>query len=541
MRALHARGPHPDLEGRARLRGRGDGRRVQFERHGGPALEHVGAQRGRDHVRERAEQPVRIQAGDLVEHPGQALQGAVARLVAGGVVVGEAGGVEARREQLRELVGGPRVVHQSVRDELERVGVVQLQQVAHVGAQHGHGAPAHALGEHQAVQAVRLGAVGEHRAQGVLDEVLRLGVLGALGVHTLGQLHTEVVELELAPVRGGDRVGALVQHGQAHVVQQRQQLGEGQRLGEVDVQPDLAVRRLRHAHLRGQVRVAAPQLLAALEVLDGLLDLVVLAVRARERVLPHGAQRTGLVILELQADRPAQGLGPGAHRRAQAGFEVLVVEVPHLTRVGQPDAEEQAGQGGGGQAHLEVDGLGVEDLEQLGLDALAHRGVVAVPGQEHHGGHEAPKGVLAQEQTGLAAFVEPQHTPRGLVELLRGHVEQLVPWVVLDDAHEVTGGVGVREEAEALDHPLHLLAHERGLLGRDRVGVAGEQPEDQVLAIHIPVLGERAHPDVVQVLAAVDRGAAVGLGHEHHLVVARVGAAQARELLGMALGALLPQ
>ena len=324
-------------------------------------------------------------------------------------------------------------------------------------------------------------------------------------------------------------------------MQQRQQLGEGQRLGEVDVQPDLAVRGLRHAHLRGQVRVAAPQLLAALEVLDGLLDLVVLAVRARERVLPHGAQRTGLVILELQADRPAQGLGPGAHRRAQAGFEVLVVEVPHLTRVGQPDAEEQAGQGGGGQAHLEVDGLGVEDLEQLGLDALTHRGVVAVPGQEHHGGHEAPKGVLAQEQTGLASFVEPQHTPRGLVELLRGHVEQLVPWVVLDDAHEVTGGVGVREEAEALDHPLHLLAHERGLLGRDRVGVAGEQPEDQVLAIHIPVLGERAHPDVVQVLAAVDRGAAVGLGHEHHLVVARVGAAQARELLGMALGALLPQ
>ena len=541
VRALHARGPHPDLERGARLRCRGDGRGVQLERHGGAVLEHVGAQGGRDHVRERPEQPIRVQAGNALQHLGQPLEGALARLAAGGVVVREAGRVEARGEQLGELVRGLRVVHQGVRDELERVGVVQLQQVAHVGAHHGHGAPAHALGEHQAVHAVGLGAVGEHRAQGVLDEVLRLGVLGALGVHALGQLHAEVVELELAAVRGGDRVGALVQHAQAHVVQQGQQLGEGQGLREVDVQPDLSVLGLRHTDLGGQVRVAAPQLLAALEVLDGLLDLVVLAVRARERVRPHGAQRTGLLVLELVADRAAQGLGPRAHRRAQTGLEVLVVEVPHLARVGQPDAEEQAGQGGGGQAHLEVDGLGVEDLEQLGLDALTHRGVVAVPGQEHHGGHEPPEGVLAQEQAGLAALVEPQHAAGRLVELLRGHVEQLVPRVVLDDPHEVTGGVRVREEAEALDHALHLLPHERRLLRGHGVGVTGEQTQDQVLPVHVPVLGERAHTDVVQVLAAVDRGAAVRLGHEHHLVVAGVRAAQTRELLRVALGPLLPQ
>ena len=87
-------------------------------------------------------------------------------------------------------------------------------------------------------------------------------------------------------------------------------------------------------------------------------------------------------------------------------------------------------------------------------------------GQEDDRGHEPPEVVLAQEQPGLPPLVQAHDAAHDVVELVRGHVEQLVARVVLDVAHEVPGRVRVLEEAEPLGDLGHLVLDQRRLAGR---------------------------------------------------------------------------
>ena len=222
-------------------------------------------------------------------------------------------------------------------------------------------------------------------------------------------------------------------------------------------------------------------------------------------------------------------------------LKIQLIEFTYFSRVRQPDAEEQSRQGRRGQPDLEINGLGLENLLQLFLDAFTHGGVVTVAGEEHHCGHETTERVLAEEQTRLAALVQTQHTAGGVVELVRRHVEQLVARVVLNDPQQISRGVAVRQETKALHHRLHLVTHQRGLMGGHGIGAAGEQPQDQVFTGDRAVLGEDPNADVIQVFAPVNRGPAIGLGHEKHFTVPCVQTSQTGKPLCVSLGAFLSQ
>ena len=90
-------------------------------------------------------------------------------------------------------------------------------------------------------------------------------------------------------------------------------------------------------------------------------------------------------------------------------------------------------------------------------------------------------------------------------------MHELKARVVFDEADEHLIGVRARVESQATAHHGDAFANERGFYGWQRVCLAGKQPQNHVFADHAPARVEAAHPNVVEVVGALNGGAGVRL------------------------------
>ena len=191
----------------------------------------VGAQDSVNYLAEGAQVAVSVQGGDLVQFLNQGcfdfLAACVALLIVETVVR-----VEADLEELDQVLGDDRVSEQGVRHEGRSVAQAQLNQVVVQGTEQTYFLPGQALSQNQAVQGVGLALTEQVGVQCIL-------VQGSYSVcvHALGELDPKVVEVAVVfAVLRLELVGLLINNDQAHILHNRQQLGEGVRCGQVGLQ-----------------------------------------------------------------------------------------------------------------------------------------------------------------------------------------------------------------------------------------------------------------------------------------------------------------
>ena len=147
--------------------------------------------------------------------------------------------IEARREQLGELAGQGRVGGQGLLHVGLAVRAADLEQVLAAGAQHRDLAPVEPGAEHELVEAVVLRIAAPDAGERVLEIAPDLVDVDLAG---LGALHREVVHREAAAVLGHEAVRPLVDDPQAHVLEHRQDVGQGNaRAGAAELEADQGV------------------------------------------------------------------------------------------------------------------------------------------------------------------------------------------------------------------------------------------------------------------------------------------------------------
>ena len=172
MHARHRRREHEDLPQRHRF---GDSRDIgaaQLERDVlrlAPADIRVGAHGGIDQAKVAAQNPVVVEAGDVLEVGQHAFADRVDR-----VRVELAGGIEQRLEELHQLPGDMRVSHQTVVLVAARELGPQQLAILPVGTQDRDLAPREPPGDHQPVQPVRPGTAVPDRAERLADQLAQL-------------------------------------------------------------------------------------------------------------------------------------------------------------------------------------------------------------------------------------------------------------------------------------------------------------------------------------------------------------------------------
>ena len=158
-----------------------------------------------------------------------------------------------------------------------------------------------------------------------------------------------------------------------------------------------------------------------------------------------------------------------------------------------------------------VDGTQIKFLSEHLLNAGAHVRVVAIPRQVHHGGNKPVEPVSAQEQAGLAALLQAHDAAERIGQIISGSVQQLQARVILQGTQKRLVRVRTGVVAKAAAHHRNTLTHQRSLNSGQRIRLASEQAQDDVLANHAAIQVEAAHTNVVQVVVACDGGAGVRL------------------------------
>ena len=186
----------------------------------GVGAEEVGAQRRTHDAQEATEDQVTVEALDGVDG-----------LLDAALQLGRALGIGARRveagaKQLEQQGGhvgmrGQHVLHVAI-----AVGGARLAQVAGHGPQHGHVAPGQAGREDEAVVAVVLDLALPGAGERLLE---RLADRRGVGIAVAAMHQAEVVDPGGLAVPRLDRVGPLVGHLDAHVLEQRQHVRQRQR------------------------------------------------------------------------------------------------------------------------------------------------------------------------------------------------------------------------------------------------------------------------------------------------------------------------
>ena len=248
----------------------------------------------------------------------------------------------------------------------------------------------------------------------------------------------------------------------------------------------------------------------------------VLLVGLREGLGVAPAEDGADLLAVLRDHRLGEVVAPGAGRLGQSALEVGGVDVGDLVALGQVDDEVHPGGRGLVDADRELDGLAVQLLLEDPLELLADAGVVAVAGQVDEDRDVAAVGVAADEHPHRPPLAGAHRGLGHRRELVDRGVQQLVAGVGLEGVHQGLAGVAARVEAAALEDLLGLLADQRDPHQALGVGRAGEQAEEATLAVHLAVLVEGLHADVVEVRRTVHRRAGVGLGQHQQRLLARL-------------------
>ncbi len=316
-----------------------------------------------------------------------------------------------------------------------------------------------------------------------------------------GMDQPEVVDPDPVGALGRDRVGPLVGHLHAHVLEQRQHVGEHQRAPRPE---QLGAQRARPRLERPVERDAEP---VALRQLLDVHD--VRERRARHPVRPVGRGEGVAVALEqvaaarlaqLVEQRLAQVVRPRPRRGHEQSLHLARVEVGHLAPrdVGH---EVQPHEHRLRDAGRVVDAPGARVAAEDRLDAAPVLGVEPVARHVDEQREEAPVRVAAGEQPQPLALAEVQDAHRRLEQLVVRDLEELVARVGVEDLEEPLLVVAPGRERRALEHRGDAPAQHRDLGGARAVGGVGVEAEEAALA----------DADVVEVRGPVNGRARVRL------------------------------
>ena len=286
MDSLDARRAHPDLEQRPGKRHVGNLRAVELVRQhrsmatGVARSVGVGAQRGIDEGQQRTQCAIIVEA----RHPVERLDDRGMRVGLDTCSVADDTRVEARREQRRQLAADRRMANQRGFDVLLAEGKSDLAQVPRVGAEDLDLAGGHAGEQHESVESVDLHRSGELGEEAALH----------LGADRLGQLHlgrqcdTHVVEPYRCPV-APESEGSFVEGAQAEMIEQRQHVGQRDRLA-TSIDPESPGTVVAPYQIGRDLHGAVGKGVDVDEVERGNRRIVELVVACRHRRLEHSGQ-----------------------------------------------------------------------------------------------------------------------------------------------------------------------------------------------------------------------------------------------------------
>ena len=177
-------------------------------------------------------------------------------------------------------------------------------------------------------------------------------------------VEAEVVDPGVDGAGAVDLVRPLVVDLHAHVLEEREDVGEQDRLPRAEQLEDeevvLGLERAVERELEVALRV---ELLHPLDVEDSRRRREVVAVGGREGVAVRREQLGALLLAELVDQGVLEVVRPGARRLDQALLDLAHVEVRQRPRLGVDDVVE-ARQDGLGQADVPVDAVAAEDLAE---------------------------------------------------------------------------------------------------------------------------------------------------------------------------------
>ena len=384
----------------------------------------------------------------------------------------------------------------------------RLLTIAGQGADQGGLAPADAQLQHQAVEAVALGAArpdgDEGGLEGLLDVAEHQMLAGFVAQHEL---------VDPDRLAGRRHLEALFdQRLQAHVLQDRQHIGQrgsGARAIELEAERHRAVARA--AEGADADGLALGQVVDDRDVGQGLIGVVLVAIAGREGA-GVASQQVRDAAGGTFADDRFEAVVPGAGSFGDGGLDGGHVRLGVIARRHAQDVvdtgQRRVREAGIVCRHPAPERVG-QDLAGPGADAR----VIAVARHEHQHRDEAVERVAAGEDLHARPVVEVQHAQRGAQQLGLVALEQLVARPGLEDVAQALAVVAVRILAGRTQHMGDLAADQRHFVRGGLVGLGGEQAHEADLARGLAVGAVPAHADIIHVAAAMDARAQVGLGH----------------------------
>ena len=247
--------------------------------------------------------------------------------------------------------------------------------------------------------------------------------------------------LSRAGLAGGpDGVAEFLQRLQAHVGQDRQDVGQGHRRAatiEFETELQRAVVGMAegaHGDRFADGRVAGlVQAIDFLQVIDRLRGVVALPVARSESFGPAGAHGADLAVVDLGgAECAFEAIDPAA-----AGLDDLGVQSPRVRRRvsarGHADDIVDAHQGRVRQLRIPGRQTSAPGPGQDAADPLAHPGVVALAWHEGQDRDEPVERVLAGEDLDPGPVEQVQDAQSRRQQLVFRNLEEFVPGIVLQN------------------------------------------------------------------------------------------------------------
>ena len=461
-------------------------------------LEEVGPQHRAHHGEEAPQDLVLVEALDrvdrLLDAADDRLRGRIVRLVR----------VEAGAEQVDQHRGDVRVGDEHLLDVAVAEGRAGLAQIARDPAQHRHLAPGQAGAQDEPVVAVVLDLAAPGPDEGLAET---LAHAGCVGVGVAAPDEAEVVDPDALGVARPDRVGALVRHLHAHVLEQRQHVRQRDRPARaVELRAQHARRRLERPVQADLEPAVLGQLLDVAEVGECRAGHPVGPVGGREGVAVAAEELLAALLALVLDERLLEVVDPRARRSHQHQLDRARVDAgapPRLRvcHVVEPDEHRL------GDARRVVEALGVGHVAQDRLDAAPVLGVETVARDEHETRVETPEAIAPDEQAQPLALAEMEDPHRRLEQLVRGNLDQLVARVRLEDLDQRLLVMAPVREGGSREYRADLAAQDRHRLRPRLIGGVRVEAEEAPLADHAALLVEALDADVVEVGGTVDRGA----------------------------------
>ena len=434
-------------------------------------LVEVGAQRGFDQVQ------VTTQDAVFVEHL-HIVQGCQDRLFQTQLLVFEVFGrqlarqVEAGLEQPGQLAGDVGVVVQGAGDITQVKTQANLLQVTRVRTQQRHVAPWQAGSQYQAVERIVLGIAAYDMHERILQRVVELL---DIQVQAFASGKGEIMDPELTAIGMPQTVRELAQHAQAEVLQNRQDIGQGQRrIGVIQLAMQLLTgtlpQRLIETHHQ---RVLFAEVHQVLHVDHGRMCSKALAIACRETFGEIG-QHLGAIGLAKAFDHQAGVVVlPAAAGLDHFFFQQQRVDIDAVFRV-NPQNQLHAGQHRLREEGPELAIRRLQTLHQHLLDFLPHFGGIDIPRYVGQAIAEAAVRVLAQEHANLVALLDLHDRHHGVEQFVHRSLEQVVTGQDFHHLGQFLAQVSLGLEARAAldfchlatnirDHPHALAVHRRGV------------------------------------------------------------------------------